>query len=145
LSTPQQETISARPRPVFAEAAPFGGRLRSARYARLRSASPRRGGGAEKKDNLQKEFYTPLVGRGTAHNSRGRGLAAAVSAGDESELELAGAGEVRAVVQYLPLISEHGVLCGNLGSANQYSHRDEKIPEYFYFHMDASSNFNIFL
>jgi hypothetical protein len=38
---------------------PSGVRLRSARYARLRSASPRRGGGAGKKDNLQKEFYTP--------------------------------------------------------------------------------------
>jgi len=33
-------------------------RLRSARDARLRSASPRRGGGGRKKDNLQKEFYT---------------------------------------------------------------------------------------
>ena len=35
-------------------------RLRSARYARLRSASPRRGGGGGKKDKLQKEFYTPF-------------------------------------------------------------------------------------
>src|SRR6266704_3317060 len=38
---------------------PSGVRLRSARYARLRSASPRRGGGGGKKDKLQKEFYTP--------------------------------------------------------------------------------------
>src|SRR5208282_6465977 len=35
---------------------PSGVRLRS---ARLRSASPRRGGGGGKKDNLQKDFYTP--------------------------------------------------------------------------------------
>ena len=40
---------------------PSGVRLRSARYARLRSASPRRGGGGGKKDNLQKEIYTPSV------------------------------------------------------------------------------------
>ena len=33
-------------------------RLRSDRDARLRFASPRRGGGGRKKDNLQKEFYT---------------------------------------------------------------------------------------
>jgi hypothetical protein len=39
---------------------PSGVRLRSARYARLRSASPRRGGGAGKKDNLQKQIYTNL-------------------------------------------------------------------------------------
>jgi hypothetical protein len=39
---------------------PFGARLRSARYARLRSASPRKAGGAGKdKRHLQKEFYTP--------------------------------------------------------------------------------------
>ena len=37
---------------------PSGVRLRSARYARLRSASPRRGGGRRKEDNLQKDFYT---------------------------------------------------------------------------------------
>lgn len=37
---------------------PSGVRLRSARYARLRSAEPRRGEGAGKKDKLQKEFYT---------------------------------------------------------------------------------------
>ena len=37
---------------------PSGVRLRSARYARLRSASPRRGDDGGKKDNLQKEFYT---------------------------------------------------------------------------------------
>ncbi len=43
---------------------PSGVRLRSARsarYARLRSPSPRRGGGGGKKDKLQKEFYTPLL------------------------------------------------------------------------------------
>ena len=39
-------------------------RLRSDRDARLRFASPRRGGGGRKKDNLQKEFYTgPLQDR----------------------------------------------------------------------------------
>src|SRR5271170_6386953 len=38
---------------------PTGVRLRSARYAHLRSASPRWGGGEEKKDKLQKDFYTP--------------------------------------------------------------------------------------
>ncbi len=38
---------------------PSGVRLRSARYARLRSASPRRGGGGGKKDKLQRDFYTP--------------------------------------------------------------------------------------
>jgi hypothetical protein len=37
---------------------PSGVRLRSARYARLRSASPRRGEAGAKKDKLQKEFYT---------------------------------------------------------------------------------------
>jgi hypothetical protein len=39
---------------------PSGVRLRSARYARLRSASPRRGAGEGKKDKLQKDFYTPF-------------------------------------------------------------------------------------
>jgi hypothetical protein len=38
---------------------PSGVRLRSARYARHRSASPRRGEDGGKKDNLQKDFYTP--------------------------------------------------------------------------------------
>jgi hypothetical protein len=38
---------------------PFGGRLRSARYARHRSASPRRDGSAKTKGILQKDFYTP--------------------------------------------------------------------------------------
>ena len=37
---------------------PSGGRLRSARYARHRSAAPRRGTGGGKKDNLQKLIYT---------------------------------------------------------------------------------------
>ncbi len=37
---------------------PSGVRLRSARYARLHSASPRRGKDERKKDNLQKENYT---------------------------------------------------------------------------------------
>jgi hypothetical protein len=37
---------------------PSGVRLRSARYARLRSASPRRGEAGWKKDNLQKAKYT---------------------------------------------------------------------------------------
>jgi len=37
---------------------PSGVRLRSARYARLRSASPRRGEAGWKKDKLQKENYT---------------------------------------------------------------------------------------
>ena len=37
---------------------PSGVRLRSARYARLHSASPRRGKDRGKKDNLQKQFYT---------------------------------------------------------------------------------------
>jgi hypothetical protein len=41
---------------------PTGVRLRSARYARLRSASPRRGEGGGKKDKLQKDFYTPRFG-----------------------------------------------------------------------------------
>src|SRR5262252_4633975 len=40
---------------------PSGVRLRSARYARLRSASPRRGEGGGKEDNLQKEIYTDPV------------------------------------------------------------------------------------
>ena len=34
----------------------------AARYAHLRSASPRRGGGRGRKDNLQKDFYTPAKG-----------------------------------------------------------------------------------
>jgi hypothetical protein len=37
---------------------PSGVWLRSARYARLRSAKPRRGTGGAKKDNLQKQIYT---------------------------------------------------------------------------------------
>ena len=37
---------------------PSGVRLRSARYARLHSAEPRRGKDEGKKDNLQKQFYT---------------------------------------------------------------------------------------
>jgi hypothetical protein len=37
---------------------PSGVRLRSARYARHRSASPRRGGSGWMKYNLQKVFYT---------------------------------------------------------------------------------------
>jgi len=39
---------------------PSGDRLRSARCARLRSASPRRGEGEWKKGNLQKDFYTDV-------------------------------------------------------------------------------------
>ncbi|HEU5124161.1 MAG TPA: hypothetical protein VFW05_08885, partial [Verrucomicrobiae bacterium] len=38
---------------------PSGLGCAAARYARLRSASPQRGGGRWKKDNLQKDFYTP--------------------------------------------------------------------------------------
>jgi len=41
---------------------PFGARLRSARYARLRSASPQRGRGAWKKDNLQNQIHTNAFG-----------------------------------------------------------------------------------
>ena len=41
--------------------APSGVRLRSARSARLRSASPRRGQGGGKKDKLQKQIYTNLT------------------------------------------------------------------------------------
>jgi len=37
---------------------PSGVRLRSARYARHRSASPRRGVGGGRKDKLQKQIYT---------------------------------------------------------------------------------------
>jgi hypothetical protein len=37
---------------------PSGVRLRSARYAHLHSASPRRGEAGGKKDKLQKQFYT---------------------------------------------------------------------------------------
>jgi hypothetical protein len=37
---------------------PFGVRLRLARYARLRSASPQRGEAGGKKDKLQKQIYT---------------------------------------------------------------------------------------
>ena len=40
---------------------PSGVRLRSARYTRLRSASPRKGAGGGKKDKLQKHFYTGSV------------------------------------------------------------------------------------
>ncbi|HEU5124393.1 MAG TPA: hypothetical protein VFW05_10050, partial [Verrucomicrobiae bacterium] len=39
---------------------PSGLGCAAARYARLRSASPQRGGGRWKKDNLQKDFYTPM-------------------------------------------------------------------------------------
>jgi hypothetical protein len=41
---------------------PTGVRLRSARYARLRSASPRWGEDGGKKDNLQKQIYTGPYG-----------------------------------------------------------------------------------
>jgi len=60
LVTPQQETNMARPRPVFRarRSTPLGFGCAAARYARLRSASPQRGGGRGKKDNLQKDFYT---------------------------------------------------------------------------------------
>jgi hypothetical protein len=67
LLTPQQETSLARPRPVFrarSASTPPGFGCVQARYARLHSASPRRGGGAGKKDNLQKEFYTPARSAG---------------------------------------------------------------------------------
>jgi hypothetical protein len=37
---------------------PSGVRLRSARYAHLRSAEPRRGQDGGKKNKLQKQFYT---------------------------------------------------------------------------------------
>ena len=63
LLTPQQETKCDPPSTSFSRAVrlcPFGARLRSARYARLRSASPRRGQRRRNKDNLQKHFYTPL-------------------------------------------------------------------------------------
>jgi len=49
FAAPQQETMMSRPRPVFGarqRRPPFGARLRSARSARLRCASPRRAGGA---------------------------------------------------------------------------------------------------
>jgi len=61
LVTPQQETNMARPRPVFRarRSTPLGFGCAAARYARLRSASPQRGGDRGKKDNLQKDFYTP--------------------------------------------------------------------------------------
>lgn len=63
LLTPQQETDVARPRPVFRvrRTTPSWFGYAAARYARLRSASPRRGGAKWKKDNLQKDFYTPLM------------------------------------------------------------------------------------
>src|SRR5215204_3320668 len=62
LLTPQQGTSVARPRPVFRarRSTPLGIGCAAARYARLRSASPQWGGGRWKKDNLQKDFYTPL-------------------------------------------------------------------------------------
>ena len=41
-------------------------RLRSARYARLRSASPRRGQDGGKKNKLQKQFYTGIKTNRTA-------------------------------------------------------------------------------
>ena len=53
---------------------PSGARLRSARYARLRSASPRRGGGEGKKDKLQKDFYTPLDSNDAANFPAIRGI-----------------------------------------------------------------------
>src|ERR1035437_4066001 len=61
LLTPQQETIMARPRPVFGGGSPFGGGCAPARYARLRSAAPEGGLGGVKKSHLQKEFYTPVT------------------------------------------------------------------------------------
>jgi hypothetical protein len=39
--------------------APLGLGCTAARYARLYSASPQRGQGGRKKNNLQKDFYTP--------------------------------------------------------------------------------------
>ena len=64
LIAPQQETHLACPRPVFRArcSTPSGLGCAAARYAHLRSASPRRGGGRGRKDNLQKDFYTPAKG-----------------------------------------------------------------------------------
>ena len=54
--TPQQETIMARPRPVFrARSDPSGVRLRSARYARLRSAAPGWGAHCVVKNQFKKK------------------------------------------------------------------------------------------
>ena len=55
---------------------PSGVRLRSARYARLRSASPRRGEAGEEKDNLQKQVYTGfcMVGRITPQPDTSRAI-----------------------------------------------------------------------
>src|ERR1035437_68453 len=64
LLTPQQETIMARPRPVYDGGSPplggGGGGCAPARYARLRSAAPEGGLGGVKKSNLQNDVYTSL-------------------------------------------------------------------------------------
>jgi hypothetical protein len=65
LLTPQQETSLARPRPVFRARAPLppvGARLRSARYARHRSASPQRGARAEEGKAIYRNIFTPTHG-----------------------------------------------------------------------------------
>ena len=59
LLTPQQETIMARPRPVYRRSAPLRGRLRSGSLRSPPLRRPRRGLGGRKKSNLQKQFYTP--------------------------------------------------------------------------------------
>ncbi len=46
------------PSTSFARAEQLGVRLRSTRYARLRSASPQMGEAGGKEDKLQKQFYT---------------------------------------------------------------------------------------
>jgi hypothetical protein len=64
LLTPQQETKCGPPSTSFSRAVrlcPSGARLRSARYARLRSASPRRGRGAGTK-TIYRNTFTPPVG-----------------------------------------------------------------------------------
>ena len=48
------------PSTSFARAEQLGVRLRSTRYARLRSASTQMGEAGGKKDKLQKQFYTGL-------------------------------------------------------------------------------------
>jgi len=61
FATPQQETRVARPRPVFPARArlhPLGVRLRPARSAHHRCASPREGEHRRMMSNLQKDFYT---------------------------------------------------------------------------------------
>ena len=66
-----------------------------------------------------------------------------IGAGDQGELELAGAGKIRAVVRDKALIGEHRVLRGDVVDAGENRQRDEQILDFrfhrFYFSYETSN------